>query len=72
MLDPEEAGRLALDPQGCPGPLLWFAVPRAGGGPAAGLLGCSWGGCGYVVATGSLNDRRHAYTPVQRVSEAAA
>jgi hypothetical protein len=45
--------------QGCPGPLLWFDVERD---PPAAVLECA--ACGYVIATGSFNDKEHAETPV--------
>lgn len=47
------------DAEMCPGPLVWFDAP-----PDAAILECA--ACGYIVATGSFHDARHALTPLMK------
>lgn len=54
----------------CPGPLVWFTVPKRGEHVEwAGILECS--ACGYVIVSGNFNDEAHAETPFIREGLAA-
>lgn len=54
----------------CPGPLVWFTVPKQGEWVEwAGILEC--GSCDYVVVSGNLHDDSHALTPMIREGLAA-
>ena len=48
----------------CPGPLIWFDADPLPDEPRAAVLECAT--CGYVIATGSFHDERHAETALFR------
>ena len=46
----------------CPGPLVWFTVDADHQFEAAAVLECAAPGCGYIIATGGVNDADHCGT----------